>query len=386
MPKLARALGEPATRPPDVVVTPLVADATVVDLVRHAMARSVAQILRHDPGVRLGDDPEHVHQLRVGARRLRSDLRSFAPLLERDRLAPVRAELGWLGTVVGAVRDTDVLADRLSTHIATLPETDAPGGARLLCRLANEADEARSVMLRALRGARYLELLDTVVDLAAAPPFKEASVLTDRSPDQVAAKIARRPWRRLAEAVDGLGHQPSDAELHQVRILAKRCRYAAEAVAPIIGPVGTRFAAAVADVQTVLGDHQDTVVAESWLRHAAATIPDAGMVSGQLIAWNVRSESPCAPNGRPSGTQRPQKAPSLALNARDPPSRQSNRGIETERYTRQMSPLTIVASPVAVDVVQSLISSNRDGRCQTGFLNGHQSVLNPIHSSTLADC
>ena len=284
MPKLARALGEPATRPPDVVVTPLVADATVVDLVRHAMARSVAQILRHDPGVRLGDDPEHVHQLRVGARRLRSDLRSFAPLLERDRLVPVRAELGWLGTEVGAVRDTDVLADRLSTHIATLPETDAPSGARLLRRLANEADEARSVMLSALRGARYLELLDTVVDLAATPPFKEASVLTDRSPDQVAAKIARRPWRRLAEAVDGLGDEPSDADLHQVRILAKRCRYAAEAVAPIIGPVGTRFAAAVADVQTVLGDHQDTVVAESWLRHAAETIPDAGMVSGQLIA------------------------------------------------------------------------------------------------------
>jgi CHAD domain-containing protein len=283
MPKLVRALGEPATRPPDVVVIPLTADATVVDLVRHTLARSVAQILRHDPGVRLGDDPEDVHQLRVGARRLRSDLRSFVPLLERDRLVPVRAELGWLGTVVGAVRDTDVLADRLGAHIAGLAETDAPGGARLLRRLAGEADQARSVMLSALRNARYLELLDTVIDLAATPPFGESSVLTERSPRKVAAKIARGPWRRLVDAVDGLDPEPSDAELHQVRILAKRCRYAIEAVAPIVGPAAY-FAAAVADVQTVLGDHQDTVVAESWLRNAAAVIPDAGVVAGQLIA------------------------------------------------------------------------------------------------------
>ena len=318
MPKLVRALGEPALRPPDVVVLPLAADATVVDLVRHALARSVAQVLRHDPGVRLGDDPEDVHQLRVGARRLRSDLRSFAPLLERDQLVPVRAELGWLGTVVGAVRDTDVLADRLGAHIATLAENDAQGGARLLRRLAGEADEARSVMLGALRNARYVELLDTVIDLAAAPPFRESSVLTQRSPVQVATKIARGPWRRLAEAVDGLDPEPSDAELHQVRILAKRCRYAAEAVAPIVGPA-EYFAAAVADVQTVLGDHQDTVVAESWLRHAADAIPSACVVARQLIALE-RSRRIALPRpvARHLAHGVVQEAPPLALSAAHP--------------------------------------------------------------------
>ena len=326
MPKLVRALGEPATRPPDVVVTPLAADATVVDLVRHAMARSVAQILRHDPGVRLGDDPEDVHQLRVGARRLRSDLRSFAPLLERDRLVPVRAELGWLGTVVGVVRDTDVLADRLSTHIATLPEVDAPGGARLLRRLADEADEARSVMLSALRGARYLALLDTVVDLADRTAVREdVACSPSGSPAQVASKIARRPWRRLAEAVDALGHEPSDAEFHQVRILAKRCRYAAEAVAPIVGPAAAHFAAAVADVQTVLGDHQDTVVAESWLRHAAAAIPDAGGGRRPTHRHGALAASrPARPVAGHLAHGVLQEAPSLALNAPDRRSRDTD--------------------------------------------------------------
>ncbi len=283
MPKLVRALGERAMRPPDVVVTPLAVGAAVVDLVRHAMARSVSQILRHDPGVRLGDDAEDVHQLRVGTRRLRSDLRSFAPLLDHDRLVSVRAELGWLGAVVGAVRDTDVLGARLSAHVATLPEIDAPGAARLLHRLEREAADARATMLAALRDARYLELLDTLVALAAAPPFIEAPKLT-ALPPAIASRIARKPWRRLAEAVDALGPEPSDAELHQVRILAKRCRYAADAVAPVVGVIAARFAAAVADVQTVLGDHQDTVVAESWLREAAVATPAGRVAAGELIA------------------------------------------------------------------------------------------------------
>ena len=284
VPKLARALGESASRAPDVVVATLAADATVVDVLRYAVARSVAQILRHDPGVRLGGDPEDVHQLRVEARRLRSDLRSFAPLLERDRVAMSRAELGWLGAVVGVVRDHDVLAARLVAHIATLPEADALGGTRLQRRLEDEADEARGVMLEALRGDRYLELLEALVDLASVLPLRETPGFTDRSNAQLASKIARKPWKRLASAVDALGPDPSDAELHQVRILAKRCRYAAEAVAPIVGPVASRFAEAVEEVQTVLGDHHDSVVAESWLRHAAVVVPFCGLAAGQLVA------------------------------------------------------------------------------------------------------
>ena len=284
IPKLVRALGERATQPPDVVVTTLAADAAAVDLVRHALARSVAGILHHDPGVRLGDDAEDVHQLRVAARRLRSDLRSFTPLLDRDRLVLVRAELGWLGDVVGAVRDTDVLAARLTAHISALPDVDAPGGSRLLQRLEREAHDARATMLAALRDVRYLRLLDTLVGLAAAPPSIEAHEITARSPTKIASKIARRPWRRLADAVGALGPEPSDADLHRVRILAKRCRYAVEAVAPIVGPSASRFAAAVAELQTVLGDHQDTVVAESWLRDAAAATPTGAVAAGLLIA------------------------------------------------------------------------------------------------------
>jgi CHAD domain-containing protein len=283
LPKLVRALGEPASQPPDVPVPRLTGAATAADLVRHTVARSVAQIIRHDPGARLGDDIEDVHQLRVATRRLRSDLHSFAPLLDHERLAPVRVELGWLGRVVGAVRDTDVLAARLADHVTALPDVYAPGVTPLLSVLDREASIARSIMLTVLRDARYLELLDTLVELAASPPFVKRSKLAKRSPHKIAAAIAQRPWRRLSGAVAELGPEPSDAELHQVRILAKRCRYAAEAVAPLGGKPAARFAAAVADVQTVLGDHQDTVLAESWLTAASRSAPAGLATAGQLI-------------------------------------------------------------------------------------------------------
>jgi CHAD domain-containing protein len=66
--------------------------------------------------------------------------------------------------------------------------------------------------------------------------------------------------------------------------LAKRCRYAAEMTIPVIGRRAARFAAALADLQTVLGDHHDAIVAEGWLRAAAIAVPDSAVAAGELIA------------------------------------------------------------------------------------------------------
>jgi CHAD domain-containing protein len=100
--------------------------------------------------------------------------------------------------------------------------------------------------------------------------------------------LVRPPWKKLRDAVDDLGDDPADEELHEVRIRAKRCRYAAEAVAPAVGKAAKRFAVAVAGVQEVLGEHQDAVVAGQWLRaHAAAGAGgrvERAFVAGELAA------------------------------------------------------------------------------------------------------
>ncbi len=226
-----------------------------------------------------------MHQFRVATRRLRSDLQTFSVVLDPDWVGSLRAELRWLGGVVGAVRDGDVLTERLRTQSGTLPAADAEGARLLLDHLAAQRMQARATMLTALRSTRYDGLLIALVDAARAPVFAAGEEPAEE-PGPLVARVVHRQWRRLRRAVKALPEPPSDAELHRVRILAKRCRYAAEAAIPAVGKPAVRFAAAVADVQGVLGDHHDATVAEEWLRAAAGEVADpaAALTAGQLIA------------------------------------------------------------------------------------------------------
>jgi CHAD domain-containing protein len=110
----------------------------------------------------------------------------------------------------------------------------------------------------------------------------------------VLPRLVRKPWRKLRNAVDSLGVDPPDEALHQVRIRAKRARYAAEAAAPVIGRPAKRFAEAVAEVQGVLGDMHDAVVAEDWLRQVGSTSSAAqALVAGELITRQRDEQAAC---------------------------------------------------------------------------------------------
>ncbi len=281
MPKVIRALGPRALEPPEVVPAALGKSPSGAELVRHAIAAAVERIMRHDPGVRIGDDPEDVHQARVGTRRLRSDLRTFAPLLDEEWLASLREELRWLGGALGAVRDGDVLIERLRRQAAQLPEPDTAALAPLFRRLAKERDEGRAALLDVMGSARYVSLLDRLVAAAADPPCGKAA---QAPAADVVPGLAAGPWRKLAKAVKALPADPPDADLHQIRILAKRARYATEAAAPLVGKKASAFAVALAGLQTVLGDHYDAVVAEAWLRSATDGLDGVSLAAGELIA------------------------------------------------------------------------------------------------------
>jgi CHAD domain-containing protein len=277
-PKLVQALGPAAEAPPEGAVEALGKAPAAADVVRAAIAGSVARILRHDAGVRLGDDPEDVHQARVGARRLRSDLRTFRALLDPEWLDELTGELRWLGEVLGAVRDADVLGERLARQGAELPPQDAIGVRTLLQRLERDREIGRIRLLEAMASDRYLELLDRLVEAARAPrTLPEA----DLPAAKVLPALARKPWRRLRREVRALPADPPDEALHRVRIRAKRARYAAEACRPVAGDRAHALAGRIAEVQGVLGDHQDAAVAEAWLR---AHSRGSALVAGQLVA------------------------------------------------------------------------------------------------------
>jgi CHAD domain-containing protein len=278
LPKLVRALGAPALEPPDLVEPKLRKRSTAADAVRAAVTHSLLRILRHDPGVRLGGDPEDVHQMRVGARRLRSDLKTFKPLLDDEWRKGLQNELRWLGGELGAVRDADVLLKRLRAQVDALPARDRQQGAALIGTLERQRERARRALLAPLRSERYAALIDRLMDAARAP--RTLPDADERAAD-VLPRLVRKPWKRLRKAASGLGASSPDEELHQVRIRAKQARYAAEAVAPVAGKAAARHAKTIADLQDVLGDHQDAVVAEQWLRENSRA---GALVAGELLA------------------------------------------------------------------------------------------------------
>jgi CHAD domain-containing protein len=278
-PKHIRALGPRAMEPPEVSSQPVPQDAAAKDVIRSVLAESVAALLHHDPLVRTSADPEAVHQARVATRKLRSHLRTFAPLLEPEWIDPLRSELGWLAMSLGAVRDSEVLLERLRERAKALPASDARAAASLLKILETEIDSMRKKLLTDLGSSRYVDLLDRLVAAAHTPAVLPDA---DQPASAVLPALATTPWRRLRSAVRLLPEDPTDPDLHRIRILAKRARYAAEAVEPV-APGAAAFGRAAAKLQTVLGEHQDSVTAQAWLRSAKVTGRRA-FVAGQLIA------------------------------------------------------------------------------------------------------
>ena len=258
----------PAAAVAEVEPRPLPPAPAAGDVIRAAVAASVTAFLRHDPGVRLGRDPEDVHQARVALRRLRSNLRTFRGLLDREWAQGLRDETGWLGRELGAVRDPEVLEERLEHEIADLDPVDRRTAAGLTERIETSIEAARAELREAIDSDRYLDLVESLIDAARVPRLQPEAAGRARD---VLPGLARKPWRRLRQAARALTDDPPDDELHQLRILAKRARYAAEAVAPAAGQDAARFARQAARLQTVLGEHQDSVVARQWLREAAGT-------------------------------------------------------------------------------------------------------------------
>jgi CHAD domain-containing protein len=271
-PKVFRALDlHPHSEPA------VVRDAPAIAQLDASVRAQRRELLLRDPGTRLGRDPEELHQFRVASRRLRAYLRAARDLLDPAWAEPLRVELGWLGSAVGPVRDLDVLGDRLAEDLASLPEADCAAGEALLDALRARREQARATMLTALDSARYLRLLETL----------DESVHRGSGPAQrTLVQLARQEFRRLRRTMGALGDDSADAELHAARIRVKRARYAGELAQTAAGRRGEEFVRAAKGVQDVLGEHQDSAVAEHVLRELAASGRFDGttaLVAGRLV-------------------------------------------------------------------------------------------------------
>lgn len=290
MPKLVRVLGDAAAEPPDVICPTLAKRPRAAEAIRAVIAGTVAELLTNVPAARAGTSTEGVHRTRVATRRLRSDLQTFEPLLDKKWATRLRRELRWLTSELGRVRDADVLDIRIGEMLESHPEIDPVGGAELRSHLARQRDRDLETLLVHLADTRAVELFDHLVDAARSPRTRKRA--RKRRAAAALPPLVRASWRALRTAVDDLGPSPTDAELHRIRILAKRVRYAADAVSPAVGKEARRFAKAAASIQDSLGDINDSAVAAAWLeRSAASDLGPRGAAAAGLLAEQFRAHA-----------------------------------------------------------------------------------------------
>ena len=252
-----------------------VAGGTAGEVVIAYVRDQVAAISRYDPRVRR-DEPDAVHQMRVATRRARSALQAFGGVIDRHTTRPLCAELKWLAAELGQARDTEVLLARLTADLAAIRPAlvVGPVQARITAHFNAELTQARQTALNALDGQRYLRLLDDLHALLADPPL---TPLAKRQAGEALAKPVRQGARRLQRTLDAVpGAEDRDTAIHEARKATKRARYAAEAAVPALGRTASRQATQAKELQQLLGDHHDSVVARIVLLDLAQMARAAG--------------------------------------------------------------------------------------------------------------
>jgi CHAD domain-containing protein len=273
---------------------------TAGDVLLAYLADQLDELRRHAPDVR-ANQPEAIHQMRVATRRLRSLLGTGRSLFDGGAADDVRAELRWLSRALGAARDPEVVHGRLRDLLASEPQDmiHGPAAERINEELDASAAAGFEDALAALGSERYTLLLASLKELVAAPPL---SAKASRPPRRLVRKLVSKDEARLRRAVEALpahagsegsgsegggpqagGPDARDLGLHDVRKAAKRLRYASEFATPLMGKGHRKRTGKVArsarEIQTILGGHQDSVVARTLLGNLG-THPQISGASG----------------------------------------------------------------------------------------------------------
>jgi CHAD domain-containing protein len=244
---------------------------TAGDVVRAAVAAQIGDLRSADLAIRSGHG-EGVHDFRVACRRLRSTLAVFRSVLDRTSTDPVRAELQWAGRELSAARDGEVALDHLRALVAEQPVelVLGPVAARLQQTQLRDHLTGEQHVLEVLAGTRYLRLVDALDQLLLEPPFTPAAAGRARPVLRAAVRRTRKGVLRHVRTADRASGAQRHAALHEVRKAAKRARYTAEAVEPVLGR------RAKERVQRVLGHAQDTVITREHCRQIGLAAELAG--------------------------------------------------------------------------------------------------------------
>ncbi len=271
--------GTPGTPPPP-------AGISAIDLALAEIRLQLAAWQQHEPGARLGADPEELHALRVAVRRIDAVLALFKQQLPDSVVRARRIAKGLL-RALGAARDFDVQLAELARYCATLSAPERTAAAALRERLEADRSQARLRMMRTLDSEATRQWLNTL-SLAGASPQTTATTGAAAAAIVMPERIAKR-FRKLRKEVRGLRARSGMEEYHRVRRRAKLLRYALEPGAGLFGKPAVQMLRALRRVQDGLGEHQDAQLAKSRLEAIAAEA-DAGLPAETLFLMGRLAE------------------------------------------------------------------------------------------------
>jgi len=242
-------------------VVPLPEDGSTLtgrDVVTHFLRREVKSIAYYEPLVHEDSGVEGVHQLRVSARRLRSELRAMRSVLPSDPWVGLGEELQWVGSALGRLRDLDVLRDLFEHHVARGTELDQ----RIASTIARRRLKRRHEVIAVLESERYGRIVRLLGRLSNHPRLGDVG-------HTLASDLFLPPlWEAACTYLDAVGdpyERRSDDALHRVRIASKKCRYNFEIAALFIGDEARVVANSLEAIQDILGQVHDRSVAVSFL-------------------------------------------------------------------------------------------------------------------------
>lgn len=254
---------------------PVLPSMSIGQAALQALQGQLADWSAHEPGARLGEDPEELHALRIAGRRMDAVLTVFALYLPSG-LGPIRRKLKRLLATLGKVRDLDLLLAEIDSFGGRLTESQRAALEPLARYGRADRARARARMLRALGARTTRNSLDRLSRVAAQTPpaaaaSRGAARLTAVFPDLIHTR-----YRKLRKRAHRLQPGSPMNDYHALRVRTKKLRYALEVCASVYGRPAEQILEALRRLQSRLGDQQDASVITSGLMRLA-THPPAGI-------------------------------------------------------------------------------------------------------------
>ncbi len=272
------------------------------DSVEDALARVVQtcldQALANQLPVLLNDDPEGVHQMRVGLRRLRSALTLFRSVIPDEQRARLADEVRRLTTELGRSRDADVQAAEIVGPVAARMEGDE-AFVHLAALLRDEREAGRAAARSAVAAPPFTAL---VLDLSAwmarrewrAQPVSEASAQLFRPITELACALLARRHRKVVRRARRFSDLPIAAR-HELRKDVKKLRYACEFFRSLYPRRKLQaYVKRLSSLQDALGYLNDVAVAEEYVAHLVAVAEREGghdlqYAAGVVLGWHAHA-------------------------------------------------------------------------------------------------